>query len=506
MRWVSRLVTVGLAVVLVGTIALLIVLKVRQPSKFHFETSAGFRDASRLPVGSRVMIAGVQVGEIVGLTVDGRLARVSMRLQDDIALYDDAWAEKKAESLFGDGYIEIHPGGPEDGHRRLVSGDPIPRVHEGASTDRTLRAVDQGMPRAQEALDNAQAYAEAARIWVDGDLTETLEDLEEDTRDPELFGGLARAQAALDDFDRSTADAEGAVAEFRPEVAPALDSANRDIQDFTGDVREGKQSVREGLGDARKRIDEVDPYLEDAAEFFAGIDAAEFVDDPELGNQIADATETGAEATGTFGRLESFVGLRLELDILARQPTVALGFEISGSADSFYFLEIARHGTGLFAEAQISDRLPDDTYVRTATANDGLLLTLQWGHRFEHTSVRFGLRESEFAAGVDNSFLDGRIELHSDIFLPSYRKVPRVKLAAAMRLYQSVYVMGGVDDVLRNGQDVPIQPWPADQPVPQALSRVHDGRDYFVGGYLRFSDRDLDLLLLLYGAAIFSTL
>ena len=65
MRWLSGLVTVVLLGGLVVGAVVLVRMRVdRQQAGQQFLTYGQFRDASRLPVGSRVMIAGVHVGEI----------------------------------------------------------------------------------------------------------------------------------------------------------------------------------------------------------------------------------------------------------------------------------------------------------------------------------------------------------------------------------------------------------------------------------------------------------
>jgi hypothetical protein len=137
----------------------------------RFHTYALFRDGSRLPLGSQVVIAGVRVGEIESLTIEGRLARIGMRLRDDVVLYDDAFAMKKSSSLLGDNYVELAPGGESDQpgpRRRLVSGEPIARVVEGASTDRMLRAVDTALPRVDRGLARARTVVGDARTWTTG--------------------------------------------------------------------------------------------------------------------------------------------------------------------------------------------------------------------------------------------------------------------------------------------------------------------------------------------------
>src|SRR3954468_23767371 len=92
-----------------------------------FRTYAKFRDGSRLAVGSPVVIAGVRVGVIEKLSIEDRGARIDRRLEKGLDLPVDSFATRRADSLFGDSYIEIIPVGGDDGAgtaRRLSSGEP----------------------------------------------------------------------------------------------------------------------------------------------------------------------------------------------------------------------------------------------------------------------------------------------------------------------------------------------------------------------------------------------
>ena len=142
----------------------------------------------------------------------------------------------------------------------------------------------------------------------------------------------------------------------------------------------------------------------------------------------------------------------------------------------------------------------------TAQQNENLRLTVQWGRRIGNLELRFGLRENDFGVGLDAKLLGGLVELRNDLSLPSFARVPRLKLTGALRVYESVYVSGGVDDVLLEGGDLPISVGTPPGGVPTALDHIHYGRDVSVGGYLRFTDRDLDSLLLLYGSIVFAAL
>jgi len=79
-RWVSRLTTGAVIVIIAAGFALLVRSRVPTSKVEHasFKTYVKFRDGSRLAVGSPVVIAGVQVGLIRQLTIEGELARIDM--------------------------------------------------------------------------------------------------------------------------------------------------------------------------------------------------------------------------------------------------------------------------------------------------------------------------------------------------------------------------------------------------------------------------------------------
>jgi phospholipid/cholesterol/gamma-HCH transport system substrate-binding protein len=513
-RWLSRIVALVIALALIGAIVVVIVMRVRdKDATGGFRTSAAFRDASRLPVGSRVMVAGVHIGQITGLAVDGRLGRVSMRLDDKVELWDDAWAEKKAESLFGDGYIEIHPGGPGPGRRRLVSGEPIPRVVDEVSTDRTLRELDQAMPAVRGALDDAEAFLADTRETVNGPVADRLAGWDRAIATNDLSISIGEADQAMTRFEEGTTSAAEALDGQAPRVHRAIDDATADVAGLTADLRQGRADLQKALGDARRGMDDVDPYLEEAAQVVARLDGqvppeeqgtlGRLVNDPELGNTIADGAEAGREFTNTLNRLETFVGLRAEYGILNREYRVFVGATISGRQDNFYVFEVGKFSAGDVPDVALSDSPNDPQYVRTAIIRDELRLTAQWGRRVDWMSFRFGLKDSQFGIGADAVLLGGRLDLSSDLLLPSFERVPYIKLAAALQVFRAVYVSAGIDDALLPGVELPIVPG---DDVPQQLRKLRYGRDPFVGVFLRFDDEDLNHLLLLYGAVIFAAL
>ena len=115
---------------------------------------ARFRDASGMPVGSRVVVAGLPVGEIIDLEIEGRHARVTFKIRGDIEIWSSGVVFKKATSLLGVHYLEIDPGeiqtkasdGTTLDNVLLVDGDQVPRVVETTSADQRLRRLGAGGP------------------------------------------------------------------------------------------------------------------------------------------------------------------------------------------------------------------------------------------------------------------------------------------------------------------------------------------------------------------------
>ncbi len=511
MRSVSRLITLALLVGVAIGVGIYVSGKVgHRGVGQRFETYALFRDASRLPVGSRVMIAGVQVGEIDGLAVEGGLARVSMRLRDDVVLYDDAWAEKRTQSLFGDGYVEVDPGHDGPGRRRLASGEPIPRVVEAASTDTVLRDLDRGIPRAQATLGDAHAWLRGARRTVAGPVAAWLSEVDREVASADVPGALADADRAVGDLERDLAGAEAAVAGVAPRVHRAIDGAARDLDQAAADLRDGRAAMAEALGGARTRLDDVDGYVADAAEVVARLDGqaspedqgtlGRLINDPSTGDAIADGVEGVRDATSTLSRLETVIGLRVELNLFAAQLRSYIGAEVAGRHDSFYVIEAEKGALGAVPEVTLTEVPGTGTFVRRAVIRERLRFTAQYGKRWGSHAVRAGLKEGGVGIGVDRRLLGGRLRLSLDVFDGSLSDLPRVKLAAGLELFRSLHVVAGLDDALTSPGYLPIDPGGDDVPI--WFEELRYGRDVYLGLSLTFDDEDVTTLLALYGALL----
>jgi ABC-type transporter Mla subunit MlaD len=480
----------------------------------RFHTYALFRDGSRLPLGSQVVIAGVRVGEIESLTIEGRLARIGMRLRDDVVLYDDAFAMKKSSSLLGDNYVELAPGGESDQpgpRRRLVSGEPIARVVEGASTDRMLRAVDTALPRVDRGLARARTVVGDARTWTTGSFDTAVAGTEAWLDRGTVASSLATAAEGAAGFEAATERVAGLTAGLAADVDRSLAGFERDVATARTGIADIRTSLTGGLGEARARLDEVDGWLDDAPTLLAAYTGrdpeatarkgqlARLITDGELGADLDEVTEAGAEFTRSLDKVRAYLGYRFEYNLHGGTRYYVTA-DVATQGDSFVRIELSKGPDGMVPEVTLTDRPGQSGYDQRLVLKEGMRVTAQWAKRFGPGVARVGLKDGSFGFGGD-LLLGDRLDLRADIYGASFGRAPRLKVAAALEVFHAVYLLAGADDVLNAPDQLPVAPWPTDAP-PRFFRQVHTGRDYFGGFMLKFDDADLTRLVRIYGALV----
>ncbi|HEX5061111.1 MAG TPA: MlaD family protein [Kofleriaceae bacterium] len=517
MRWLSRVITV---VVFVGVVLLVAMwIRSKMPATSvgdTFKTCARFRDGSRLAVGSYVLIAGVRVGEVTGLTLEGPLARIDMTLQNDINVPVDSWVTKRAYSPFGDSYVEIIPTGGDEGAptaQRLQSGQCLTRVLEGTSTDRMLRAIDDVMPRVTRGLDRLHEVALYGRKWALGTLEDKMLDADHWLDEGNVERPIERAEQALARLEAGATSAANTMAGSRPQVDKTLDRIQGGIDSARKQMAELTISLHDGMASVRSSMDGLDKPAADYGELMSRIDQGRgsgaqgtlgrLINDPHLADSIEEGTDTLREGTSSFSRFKSWLGLRAEFNVFAQQPRFYVTAEVRARTDKFYLVELERGPLGGLPDDQISDMVGVPDYYRYQEIHDRLRYTVQFGKQFGNSfDVRAGIKESTFGIGADVLMQNGRLKFSADMF-GSYQKVPRVKLAGALAVFRSIYLIAGVDDALNKPGYLQIRKGnPPGSDVPIQFDQVRFGRDFFLGAELHFDDADLSMLLRVYGALL----
>jgi phospholipid/cholesterol/gamma-HCH transport system substrate-binding protein len=107
------------------------------------ELSAGFDETGGLTLHAPVVISGVRVGEVSGISLDSNFrARVDMDLDPTLKLPTDTSASIVTAGVLGDRYIELQPGGDET---IIKSGDRIAFTESAVILERLIGKLVYGI-------------------------------------------------------------------------------------------------------------------------------------------------------------------------------------------------------------------------------------------------------------------------------------------------------------------------------------------------------------------------
>ncbi|MGE0549791.1 MAG: MlaD family protein [Kofleriaceae bacterium] len=512
MRWVSRLVTTSIVVLIVGGIALLI--RSQMPDAETGGTCATwtkFRDGSRLAVGSPVVIAGVRVGDITKLSIEDGFARVDMALVPGLQIPADSFATRRADSLFGDSYLEIMLGGGDEGAttvRYLKCGEPIAHVVEGDSTDAMLRGIARAMPKIDNALELVHEFMVNGRKWVSGPGMDRMSETDRWLSEGHIERPITRIATAMESVEDATTRGAAVVADMVPVVTDRLAGFDRGITDARGTIADAKSGLIAALSDAREGMNRLDKPVADMTEVMSRINQGEgddwrgtlgrLVNDPALAETLEDVSESAREAAAGLNRFRSWIGGRFELNVHGKSR-VYVAARLAARNDTFYLIEAEKSGLGGYPNTELDDAPGVPEFTRRQEIDYELRFTAQIGKRFGPFALRGGLKDSTPGAGADLLLFKDRLEISADVF-GAFDRAPRLKLAAALEVFRAIYVIGGIDDALNPPGELMINS--GAPKVPQALQTLHYGRDYFVGVGLYFTDADLSTLVRIYGALL----
>lgn len=104
--WLGFIAVVAVAVVIGAMLA------VHTLGAGYRHYTAEFLQAASLRPGNPVVIAGIPVGEVSSMKLDGDHVEAGLKIRDDIVLGKDSRAEIKVATILGSRYLSLQPNGP----------------------------------------------------------------------------------------------------------------------------------------------------------------------------------------------------------------------------------------------------------------------------------------------------------------------------------------------------------------------------------------------------------
>jgi len=519
MKWVSSGVKVGvLFMLLVAGVYIVVRSLGTDPAGSHsMELSARFRDASGMPVGSKVVVAGLPVGQISGLSIEGRYARVKFRIRKDIAVWSSAVIFKKATSLLGDNYLEIDPGSAQspdaDGNAavRLKHGGQITRVVEATSPDQLLRRIEQSLPNVDAVLLSVKDLSEDMRRVVNGPIASVANRVDDlvQRESATVAGILAKADRSMARIDQITKDIRAITGPADERVDKILKNLEEASAEAQGLVTSARQEVELTGAKLREKLDKVDEVIANTESITQKLDGEDgtlgkLVNDPAIADNVEEITDDAKGFLGTIFNLQTYVGLRSEYNVFSGLARHYVSVELHTRPDKFYLIEIEKGPRGDYPDVtlEFDPTVDPNNWTRKSVIEDKLRFTFQFAKRFDWLTLRYGLKESTGGVGADADlrWWGRTLHLSVDAFDATFDQLPRVKLAMAYEVLRGVYVLGGVDELLNKPDTLTINTGNDDVPI--QFEEFRFGRDYFAGAMVRFNDRDLAALLAIGGGAL----
>jgi phospholipid/cholesterol/gamma-HCH transport system substrate-binding protein len=498
------------------------------------EYFARFRDASGLPKGSKVMVAGIKKGQVTDLKVDGRYARVEFKLEGDVKVFSGGFVAKKASSLLGENYLEVDPSGPEaigpDGvkHSYFLLGTECPdynsddvvkreacrqivNVVESTTPDQLLHRIEQTLPNVDRVLESVRDLSEDLRGIVNGPLKNVAQRVD----------GLVQKNAdAVQDIiqraDRAAKNIEVVADQLRaiskdadPKIKALLDNLDAASADAKDLVATAKGELQQTGDKLRNKLDKLDGVIDNTRSITHKIDTdtgtlGKLVNDPAIADNVEQITDDAKGFLGTLFGLKAYVGLRSEYNFGSGLARHYISVEIHTRPDKYYLIELEKGPRGDYPDVSLTfdPTVDPNHWIRRSVIQDHFRFTFQFAKRFSWLTLRYGLKESTggIGADADMNWWGRDLKFSADVFDATFDQYPRVKLTAAYEVFRHVYILGGVDELLNDPANLQIVK--GNSSVPIQFDTLRYGRDVFLGGMLRFNDDDLAALLTVGGSAI----
>ncbi|OJH41731.1 MlaD family protein [Cystobacter ferrugineus] len=462
------------------------------------EAHAYFRDASGLGTKSRIQIAGIPVGEVTGVTLEGTRAKVTVRVRRDVVLHQDAALIKRSESLLGDYLLDLNPG--TEMTPPLQDGEEIRKVVD-------VQGMEAAFASLSQITEDIQQVTGALRDVLGGEkgagslgrIVDNMVRLS-DSVDMTVRTSSERLDSILRNFEGVSKDVRGMTHSNEESVGNIV----KNIEVITQDTREVLVTVRQiigsGEGDLKQSVSSLKKTMERLDRSLANIEevttkvkngegaVGTLLSDERLGQKLAETVEDVSSLASTITGLQTEVGLQATWLTGQETSKNSLSIRLAPRPDKYYLLEVVDDPRGITETVYTQTNPPssgEPVLQQQKITRQGFTFSAQFAKRYYFTTLRFGIIESTGGVGADFHFFKDHLMLRLDAFNFSVAELryPRIRTSLRAQAFDRIFVTVGMDDLLNAPQrDINTR-------------RMLAGRDFFFGGGLYFTDDDLKALL-----------
>ncbi len=401
-----------------------------------------------------------------------KVARVDMRVSNDVQVPTDSWLKKESLGLLGAKalFLElgadktlVEPEGRIHNVRSKTQFDTIAtQVEELVTSIRDI--VGQADENITRTIAHVESIADNINKFIEGDeenppLDELYEMVVTDVRD--MVNSIKRATkdinrvvnkndeavtSLLANLERISKDVEDLTKPLTPgvdggpptggeirETMANVQKITDDLQVVTGALKDAVGEEEGNFGESIKKmkasLDQLNTSLENLSEITGRIERGEgtvgkLLTDEKLADRMESAAVGAAELVESVTSLETYIDLGTWYSVRRGKANVALGLRIQPNPDKFYLVEVVNDG-GAFEQLTRVVNSVENTpgglaFVRRESTwydDNTLRFTAMFAKRFfEIVILRAGLIETSGGVGADLFLWDDRIQLRNDFF------------------------------------------------------------------------------------------
>ena len=445
-----------------------------------------FRQVAGLSLQSAVRIAGVKVGTVRAIEIEGGRARVTFALTEDVPVYRDAVAHLSSIGILGEKYIELDSGKPETG--ALASGQAIASKAE-VSLDGLLESVaaiatdlkgittalnqsiggEHGRQKLDEIVDNIRVLTAEFRTMAQenhGAINTTMANAQA------ISGELRdRLPQLAKEFETLGRNLNALVTDVKPEFTGLA----QDVRKLAGGFQATSENIRQITDKLNKGEGTIGKLLTDEATI----------------QKINTAVDNVNDMLGGMKNME------LRMDLYGHHwskrgdSRIGLGVDIVPRHDYWYALELNSTPDGKIMDStRTTTRIDPQTglpvevpeKIRTVIADNATTVSAQFAKRLgENLVLTAGFVEGKGGLGAEFRAAEDRFRMGAlayDFTKRDDKPKPRYRFTTSYQFWRGLYGTVGVQDIANK-----------------------DLRSFFFGGGIRWKDEDLKKLVGLAGAA-----
>ncbi len=439
-----------------------------------------FDQVAGLTPQGKVMVAGVQVGDVQDILLEGGKARVDLSIRKNVPLYADASVSLGSIGILGEKYIDLDPGHPDKG--LFPEDKPIP--------SRTGVSLDNLMETLAQIGKNVNGVTQALNESIGGE--QGRQKLDEIVDNIRVLTGEFRAMAQENHaaIDNTMANVEAISGDLRDKLPKLADQFEQVGQNLNAILQENRPQLKGAIGDVRKLAETFQGTAENLKVLTDRINhgqgtVGKLLNDDSTIKKINEAVDNVNNLLGGLNKMD------FRLDMNAAQWTkrgdsrVGLGVEIAPRPDYWYALGFASTPDGKINQSTRTVTaidpvtglpttvLQNDQYI---TTDQTFTVSAEFAKRIGPAVFSAGIVEGKGGAGIEFRTLDQdrlRFGLQAYDFTKRPDKPnPRYRFTTSYQFWKGAYIQTGVQDIANK-----------------------DLRTFFIGAGLRWRDEDLKKII-----------